>query len=97
VGLCDQPRELNSGVPILLQVNLIGGSSTASFPGNAETIDHVDSLVIAQQPGPTAITTITDQFVVAPYLEADRGPAPGPREGRRRARPGVAMYNRRFR
>jgi hypothetical protein len=76
VGLCDQPRELNSGVPILLQVNLIGGSSTASFPGNTETIDHVDSLVIAQ---------------------ADRGPAPGPREDRRRARPGVAMYNRRFR
>ena len=66
VGLCDQPRELNSGVPILLQVNLIGGSSTASFPGNTETIDHVDSLVIAQQPGPTAITTITDQFVVVP-------------------------------
>jgi hypothetical protein len=63
---CSQPRPVNSGIPFLLQVNLIGGSSTTSFPGANQTVDHVDSLVIDQDPGPTSITTITDQFVVVP-------------------------------
>jgi hypothetical protein len=61
---CGQPRPLNAGIPVLLQVNLIGGSSTITFPGLTQTFDHVDSLVISQDPGPTAISTITDEFVV---------------------------------